>query len=53
MLNAIDLVVDYISDLVNLLDSIPLWETISYFDLILGFLLCAIAAAVFWKGARA
>ncbi len=53
MLETIDLLVGFWNDLVAMLDNVRVFGVVSFWDVIMGFLICALVAAVFWKGARA
>lgn len=57
MLQALDMIVDFLNGVVGQLDKVTVFNAgavaVSFWDIILGFLLCSMIAAVFWKGARA
>ena len=52
MLELVDLLVSFWNDLVHMLDNIQVFGVVSFWDLIIGFIILCFVASVFWKGAR-
>ena len=53
MLELVDLLVSFWNGLVSMLDDVQVFGVVSFWDIIIGFLILGFIAAVFWKGARA
>lgn len=53
MLETLDLLVDFWNDIVSMLDNVRIFGVVSFWDLIIGFIILTMVAAVFWKGAKA
>lgn len=52
MLAFFGLIVDFFAGLVVQLDSVTLFAGVSFWDIILGFIITGFITTVFWKGAR-
>lgn len=52
MLELLDLLVGFWNSLVSLLDNVQIFGVVSFWDILIGFLILGFIASVFWKGAR-